>query len=180
MRVTGVAQRDAWRSRTMPLTEQVRPDLWSIPVPIPGNPLRYTLSYLIAGASGLVLVDPGMNTEPTWQALLAGLAEAGAAVRDLTGIVVTHVHPDHHGLSGRLREQSGAWIAMHPVERDSLPARLWDQARGPASDRDWLRSCGVPAGIAAELAITAEGVRWVLAMVEPPTGPGSPGPGSRR
>jgi glyoxylase-like metal-dependent hydrolase (beta-lactamase superfamily II) len=167
MRVTGVAQRDAWRSRTMPLTEQVRPDLWSIPVPIPGNPLRYTLSYLIAGDSGLVLVDPGMDTEPTWQALQAGLAEAGAAVTDLTGIVVTHVHPDHHGLSGRLREQSGAWIAMHPVERDSLPARIWDEARGPAGDRDWLRSCGVPADVAAELAITPEGVRWVLAMVEP-------------
>ena len=167
MRVTGVAQRDAWRSRTMPLTEQVRPDLWSIPVPIPGNPLRYTLSYLIAGDGGLVLVDPGMNTEPTWQALQAGLAEVGAAMSDLTGIVVTHVHPDHHGLSGRLRDASGAWIAMHPVERDSLPARIWDEARGPASDRDWLRRCGVPADIAAELAITPEGVRWVLAMVEP-------------
>jgi glyoxylase-like metal-dependent hydrolase (beta-lactamase superfamily II) len=167
MRVTGVAQRDAWQSRTMPLTEQVRPDLWSIPVPIPGSPLRYTLSYLIAGESGLVLVDPGMNTEPTWQALQAGLATAGAAVTDLTGIVVTHVHPDHHGLSGRLREASGAWIAMHPVERDSLPARIWDEVRGPAGDRDWLRSCGVPADVAAELAITPAGIRWVLSMVEP-------------
>jgi len=167
MRVTGVAQRDAWRSRTMPLTEQVRTDLWSIPVPIPGNPLRYTLSYLIAGDSSLVLVDPGMNTEPTWRALEAGLATAGAAVTDLTGIVVTHVHPDHHGLSGRLREASGAWIAMHPVERESLPARIWDEERGPAGDRDWLRTCGVPDDIAAELAMTGEGLRWVLDMVEP-------------
>ena len=83
MRVTGVAQRDAWQSRTMPLTEQVRPDPWSIPVPIPGNPLRYTLSYLIAGDTGLVLVDPGMNTEPTWQALQAGLAAAACVVRGL-------------------------------------------------------------------------------------------------
>lgn len=108
-----------------------------------------------------------MNTEPTWQALQAGLAAAGAAMTDLTGIVVTHVHPDHHGLSGRVREASGAWIAMHPVERDSLPARLWDETRGPASDRDWLRSCGVPADVAAELVISPEGIRWVLDMVEP-------------
>jgi glyoxylase-like metal-dependent hydrolase (beta-lactamase superfamily II) len=167
MRVTGLAQRDAWQSRTIPLAEQVRPGLWSLPVPIPGNPLRYTLSYLIAGDSGLVLVDPGMNTEETWLALQAGLAGAGASPADITGIVVTHVHPDHHGLSGRLRDVSGAWIAMHPAEQDSLPARLWDDVRSPAEDRRWLRACGVPDDIAAELVISPEGIRWVLDMVEP-------------
>jgi glyoxylase-like metal-dependent hydrolase (beta-lactamase superfamily II) len=167
MRVTGVGQRDAWQSRTIPPAEQVRPGLWSLPVPIPGNPLRYTLSYLIAGDSGLVLVDPGMNTEATWLALQAGLAGAGASPADITGIVVTHVHPDHHGLSGRLRDVSGAWIAMHPAERDSLPARLWDDVRSPAEDQRWLRACGVPDDIAAELVISPEGARWVLDMVEP-------------
>jgi glyoxylase-like metal-dependent hydrolase (beta-lactamase superfamily II) len=93
MRVTGVAQRDAWRHKTLPPAEQVRPDLWSVPVPIPGSPLRYTLTYLLAAGSQLLVVDPGMGTEPTWQALLAGLGQAGATPADVTGIVVTHVHP---------------------------------------------------------------------------------------
>jgi hypothetical protein len=43
VRVTGTAQRAAWLARTSPPVEQVRPDLWSVPVPIPGSPLRYTL-----------------------------------------------------------------------------------------------------------------------------------------
>ncbi len=40
----------------------------------------------------------------------------------MTGIVVTHIHPDHHGLSAQPRSASGAWIAMHPAERESLAA----------------------------------------------------------
>ena len=42
MRVTGTAQREAWLAYTCPPVEQVRPDLWSVPVPIPDSPLRYT------------------------------------------------------------------------------------------------------------------------------------------
>jgi len=36
VRVTGTAQWEAWLARTSPPVEQVRPDLWSVPVPIPG------------------------------------------------------------------------------------------------------------------------------------------------
>jgi glyoxylase-like metal-dependent hydrolase (beta-lactamase superfamily II) len=167
MRVTGTAQRDAWLARELPPTEQVRPDLWSVPVPIPRNPLRYTLSYVLASEAALIVVDPGWDTEEGWQALAAGLASAGASPADVAGIVVTHIHLDHHGLSARLRAASDAWIAMHPAERDCLPARLWRRADVPAHDQAWLRSCGVPPAIAAELAVTKDRMGPVLAMPEP-------------
>jgi glyoxylase-like metal-dependent hydrolase (beta-lactamase superfamily II) len=99
VRVTGTAQRDAWLAHAFPPVEQAGPDLWSVPVPIPDSPLRYTLTYLVAAGSGLVVVDPGWDTEAGWQALAAGLKAAGASPADVTGIVVTHIHPDHHGLS---------------------------------------------------------------------------------
>ncbi len=151
MRVTGVAQRDAWVARTLPPVEQVRPDLWSVPVPIPDSPLRYTLTYLIAADSELTVVDPGWNADATWQALADGLSALGASAADVTGIVVTHIHPDHHGLSGRLREASGAWVAMHPAERDTLAALRFQGARAADGDAAWLRRCGVPADVAGEL-----------------------------
>ena len=43
--VTGVLQKEAWDRDVMPPVERVRPGLWSIPVPIPDNPLRYVLVY---------------------------------------------------------------------------------------------------------------------------------------
>src|ERR1019366_8197086 len=45
--VTGVAQRQAWRDHVLPPVERVRPGLWSVPVPIPDNPLRYVLVHLL-------------------------------------------------------------------------------------------------------------------------------------
>lgn len=138
---------------TLPPVEQVRPDLWSVPVPIPDNPLRYTLTYLVAGVDGLIVVDPGWDTEPAWLALTEGLATAGAALTDVTGIVVTHVHPDHHGLSARLRDACGAWVAMHPAERDSLAALGWREGDTQREDWAWLHACGVPDEVAAEIAM---------------------------
>ncbi|MCX4096754.1 MBL fold metallo-hydrolase [Nocardia sp. alder85J] len=122
--VTGTGQREAWRERVLPQVEPLSGGLWSLPVPFPDNPLRYTLTYLVPGDQGVVVVDPGWRSDEGWEALVAGLATAGASVEDVTGIVVTHIHPDHHGMSGRLRAASGAWVAMHPAERDTLERRL--------------------------------------------------------
>lgn len=167
MRVTGTLQRDAWAARTFPPVERVRTDLWSVPVPIPDSPLRYTLTYLIAAGNGLIVVDPGWDTEPGWQAVSGGLAATGATPADVTGIVVTHSHPDHHGLSARLRDASGAWIAMHPAERDCMPTRHWRDGGGRGGDLAWLAACGVPEDIAAELAMTGDRMKGFLAMPEP-------------
>jgi glyoxylase-like metal-dependent hydrolase (beta-lactamase superfamily II) len=167
MRVTGIAQREAWLARAMPAVEEVRPGLWSVPVPIPFSPLRYTLSYLVASGPGLIVVDPGWDSDDGWQALTRGLGAAGATAADVTGIVVTHVHIDHHGLSARLRAACGAWIAMHPAERDSLPARVWEAATSPGRDLRWLLACGVPADVAGELNGTGRVLEMLLGMPEP-------------
>ena len=170
--VLGTEQRAAWAAGELPPVERLPAGLWSVPVPIPNNPLRYTLCYLIPGDDGLVVVDPGWEHERGWAALTAGLAAAGAAPADVTGIVATHIHPDHHGLSGRLREASGAWIGMHPAERDTLPQRL--AAARPVEMggmlRNWLRRGGAPEAESAALLggfRGDEGVRQQNVLAEP-------------
>ncbi|MFC4535504.1 MBL fold metallo-hydrolase [Sphaerisporangium dianthi] len=114
------------RTRRRPFSAQRTTDMgggvWSVPVPIPGNPLGYTLVYAVESPGGPVLVDAGWNHEDAWTALRDGLAAAGVDVREVRGVVVTHYHPDHAGLAGRVREESGAWIAMH--EADAALVRL--------------------------------------------------------
>jgi glyoxylase-like metal-dependent hydrolase (beta-lactamase superfamily II) len=160
--VTGVAQRQAWLAREFPPVEQVAAGLWSVPVTIPDSPLRYTLTYLIHSDDGVMVVDPGWDSETGWQDLLRGLAAAGIPPGRVTGIVLTHVHPDHHGLSARLREASGARIVMHAAEVDSLPERIWRAGGGRAGDRGWLARCGVPEDLIGELTFgdDAEGPFW--------------------
>lgn len=164
--VTGAAQRDAWRDRVLPPVEQVRPGVWSLPVPMPHNPMRYTLAYAFTGSSSVVLVDPGWDSPEGRAALTAGLAAAGARPDDVTGIVVTHVHPDHHGASGWLRSVSGAWIGMHPAEAASLPGRAWSDHQAD-TDRAWLLSHGVPAADLAAMALRDERIAALRAMAEP-------------
>src|SRR3954469_4955315 len=118
--ITGTAQHTAWQTRSLPPVEQLRSDLWSIPVPM-GGPLRYVSVYAFAlDGGGLGLLDTGWESDEGWAALTDGLSAIGAGVGDVRGVLVTHLHFDHLGLANRVREASGAWIAMHPADATSV------------------------------------------------------------
>ncbi|MFF4346383.1 MBL fold metallo-hydrolase [Streptomyces sp. NPDC001530] len=88
----------------------------SIEVPIPDNPLGHTLVYVVDTDRGPVLIDTGWDDPDSWDTLAEGLLACGTRVSEIHGVVITHHHPDHHGLSGKVREASGAWIAMHAAD----------------------------------------------------------------
>lgn len=117
--MTGEAQHAAWREKRLPPVEQLGADLWSIPVPIPG-PLRNVSVYVFAADDGLLLLDAGWDSPEAWDALTAGLAEVGAGVADVRGVLVSHLHYDHIGLTGRIAAESGAWVALHGDDLDML------------------------------------------------------------
>ncbi|MGW1210351.1 MBL fold metallo-hydrolase [Streptomyces sp. NPDC002499] len=102
----------------------------SIKVPIPDNPLGHTLVYVVDTDRGPVLIDTGWDDPASWDTLAEGLTGCGTSVDEIHGVVVTHHHPDHHGLSGKVREASGSWIAMHAADtaivrrtRETRPGR---------------------------------------------------------
>ena len=133
------ANAEVREKRPVPQPEQVRPGLWSIGVPIPNNPLGYTLVYVIESDLGPVLVDAGWDDDESWDALVDGFRTIGGDVRDCHGVLVTHFHPDHHGLSGRVREASGAWVAMHEGDA-AMAARLSKAASERPGDEPRARS----------------------------------------
>lgn len=166
--ITGTAQRQAWRDGVLPPVELVRPQLWSVPVPIPDNPLRYVIVHLLELDDGVAVVDTGWNTEAAWTALVDGLAAAGYGVGDVRAALITHIHPDHYGLAGRLREASGAWVALHAADAELLPGRYGaDVGAVVAQMRALLAECGVPAGVIAELSEASMGIREFVSQAEP-------------
>jgi glyoxylase-like metal-dependent hydrolase (beta-lactamase superfamily II) len=164
--VTGVAQQRAWQEREFPPVEQVTSGVWSVPVMMPENPLRYTLAYVLLADTGAVVVDPGWDSDQGWEDLLHGLQVAGLSAGQVTGIVVTHVHLDHHGLSRRLSEASGAWIAMHTAEVQNLPSRI-SEAAGPDGGRSWLARCGAPAELIAEFSADLADALGLFRLADP-------------
>ncbi|MFG2277462.1 MBL fold metallo-hydrolase [Streptomyces asoensis] len=119
-------------SRNGPTTYDHGGGVRSLRVPIPDNPLGHTLVYVVDTDRGPVLIDTGWDDPASWDALDAGLGACGLSVAEVHGVVITHHHPDHHGLSGRVREASGAWVAMHAADtaivrrtRETRPERWY-------------------------------------------------------
>jgi glyoxylase-like metal-dependent hydrolase (beta-lactamase superfamily II) len=129
----------------LPPVERVRPGLWSVPVPIPSSSLRYVFVYVFETDAGPYIVDAGWNTDDAFAALSDGLSQAGTSVSDVQGVLVTHIHPDHYGLAGRVREASGAWVALHPADAALIPDRYDDPTDLLLRVSGYLRRMGAPA-----------------------------------
>ncbi|MBA2471002.1 MAG: MBL fold metallo-hydrolase [Pseudonocardiales bacterium] len=119
--------------------------IWSLPVPLPGNSLRFVIPYALEVPGGLVLIDAGWDDDEPWNALVAGLATMGATPSDVRGVLVTHAHPDHYGLAPRLREISSAWVALHPADRHMLAADRAEADQRFADSSRWLLRMGASA-----------------------------------
>jgi glyoxylase-like metal-dependent hydrolase (beta-lactamase superfamily II) len=147
--------------------ERVRPGVWSIPVPIPNNPLRYVLVYAFETDGGVYLVDAGWNTDDAFDTLAAGLSAVGASVADVRGVMVTHIHPDHYGLAGRVRETSGAWVALHPADAALIPDRYEEPESLLERVGATLRQWGAPPEEVEGLTYASMPVRQFVTLVKP-------------
>jgi glyoxylase-like metal-dependent hydrolase (beta-lactamase superfamily II) len=75
------------------------------------NKTQAIASYLIRHAGAAVLIESGPGS--TLSALEAGLAREGLSLREITHVLLTHIHLDHAGAAGWFSRQ-GAQIFVHP------------------------------------------------------------------
>lgn len=75
------------------------------------NKTQAIASYLIRHNDGAVLIESGPGS--TLSALEAGLAKENLSPRNITHVLLTHIHLDHAGAAGWLSKQ-GAEIYVHP------------------------------------------------------------------
>lgn len=104
--------------KVQPPPELVAPGVWCVPTVVPDNPIGWTQAYVLESDDGPYLVDTGWNDDRSWADLTDGLRACGTSVADVAGVLVTHHHPDHLGLVGRVRDASGCWVGMHDADTD--------------------------------------------------------------
>jgi glyoxylase-like metal-dependent hydrolase (beta-lactamase superfamily II) len=138
-----------------------------VPVPLPNNSLRYVFVYVLETDRGPYIVDTGWNTDEAYETLDAGLSHIGTSVADVQGVLVTHIHPDHYGLAGRVREASGAWVALHPADAALIAARYEEPAQLLAAMGGFLRRMGAPPDEVPSLQNASMPIRGLVDEVQP-------------
>jgi glyoxylase-like metal-dependent hydrolase (beta-lactamase superfamily II) len=103
---------------------KVAPGIYQLKLPMSDSPLRHLNCYLIEGKDGWLMLDTGWHTPDTFNTLETGLRDLGLDVADIATIVVTHIHPDHFGLAGKIKHLSPrTQLLMHRWESDLIESR---------------------------------------------------------
>lgn len=146
---------------------EVAPGIFQLKTVIPNNPLGYVLPYLITGTNGHTIVDTGWNCDEAFDDLKQGLRDLHVNFLDIKTIVLTHLHPDHFGLAGRIKERSGAEVVIHEREAAQVGSRF-SQGRDQMwfGIAPWLKANGVSAEELAQMEAYAQ--RHYGTMTFPP------------
>lgn len=129
----------------------VAPGIWRITVPLRSRP-RTVHAYLVeAGEGTLAMVDGGANTDVAWRALESGVEEVASGWGKVRLHVVTHMHVDHIGLAPRIREATGAPLAMGRLDAE----RSAHAAAHPEEEARYRERLLTEAGVSPELVARA-------------------------
>jgi len=130
---------------------EVTPGIYRMPLPLPVTNLSHINTYLVRGDDGYLLIDTGWNTKEAFNSLKKQLADGGIDGQEITQIVVTHVHPDHYGMAGELKNLFDATLAFHHLEKDFIETRYVSMDELIQELGQWLHRNGVPPDRLAEL-----------------------------
>ncbi len=124
------------------MAEEIRPGLFRIVVPLPGNPLKEVNSYIIPTRERNLVIDTGMNRPECQVVLQAGFDELGMDP-ERTDFLATHLHADHQGLISTMMGQ-GSRAYMGELDTPAFRAggNTWSE---DGFMGDYARRSGFPA-----------------------------------
>ena len=90
------------------------PEIYSIYVELPENPLKNLNSYVLLSGGEALIIDTGFNRPECRRSLWEGIRELNLNL-EMTSLFLTHLHSDHIGLAGDFAKQ-GCKIYMSQAD----------------------------------------------------------------
>jgi glyoxylase-like metal-dependent hydrolase (beta-lactamase superfamily II) len=106
---------------TFAQAKELRRDLEDKPRVTKGLP--YVLPYMVKSGGDTMLIDCGWNTDDAYGALEEGMKEHDSHPTEIKELFITHVHPDHYGMSGRLKRMSDCQVLLHEEDAKVITSR---------------------------------------------------------
>ena len=117
-----------------------------IPAPLPFKSPPWVNTYAIEAGDGLLMIDCGADWEQGRSAIRGGFDSLGLDESAVHTLVVSHLHPDHVGMSARLVREWGCRFVMHD-RAASLVERYNDTPGYAESVKKIALTHGVPEAI---------------------------------
>ncbi|HHY56732.1 MAG TPA: MBL fold metallo-hydrolase [Chloroflexi bacterium] len=128
--------------------QEVAAAIYRVRLPLPFA-LNHVNCYLLRDRDGWTILDAGLNRAEIYAGWQAAFAELGIAPSAIRRIIVTHMHPDHIGLAGRLQQETGAAVFLSPLEWEIAQATWAPNPQRAAIVTAYLRRVGAPAAVGA-------------------------------
>jgi glyoxylase-like metal-dependent hydrolase (beta-lactamase superfamily II) len=106
--------------------------------------LSHVNAYLIEGKNENLLIDTGWDTSDSFTAFNKELKDNGFTLKDITRIVITHVHPDHYGMAGKIKQLTNCPVATSDIEAGLLDARYVHMDNLLRLMKQYMQSHGAP------------------------------------
>jgi glyoxylase-like metal-dependent hydrolase (beta-lactamase superfamily II) len=135
-----------------------------IKVPLPKVGQENVNVYIIEGTNGNLMIDTGWNTPEAFNTLAQEMKTSGFAMKDITEVVITHIHPDHFGLAGKIAELTGARISVSDIDYSIVDSRYFHADNILAAMSVFLKANGVPDW---ELKMLSEASQTIRSFVSP-------------
>src|SRR5437879_11614500 len=145
---------------------EVAPGIFRLELPMPFE-LKHVNVFLLRDGDGYTMIDTGLQTDESRQVLNQKLAAMMVRVELINRILITHIHPDHFGLAGELRERSGAALVIHRLEVALMEPRYAGAEDLVQDVARWLHVNGVPEAEAEFLKSASMAAREFVSVVEP-------------
>jgi glyoxylase-like metal-dependent hydrolase (beta-lactamase superfamily II) len=97
----------------IPQPESLGNGIHLVPAPLPFKSPAWVNTYVVEAGDGLLLLDCGTDWEPGRVAIGEGFRVLGLEESAVHTLVVSHLHLDHVGMSGRLIREWGCRFVMH-------------------------------------------------------------------
>jgi glyoxylase-like metal-dependent hydrolase (beta-lactamase superfamily II) len=131
--------------------------------------LPYVLPYMVRSGGETLLIDCGWNTDDAYSALEETMQEHGAHPSEVNKLFITHVHPDHFGMAGRLKRLSDCDVIIHEKDAEFIKARYL-APRGLTEDMSrFMTANGVPPMDSPAMAMGSMNMIDKVAPVPPDT-----------
>jgi glyoxylase-like metal-dependent hydrolase (beta-lactamase superfamily II) len=145
---------------------QVAPGIHEVRLPVPWEE-EIVNCFLFSDGSQVDLLDCGIQSDESVATVLAAIREVGGRNATLRRLVITHIHPDHFGAAGALKEQTGAELFMHRLEVPMVHPRYLELEQLIAEVGRHLRLNGVPEPDATSLQNASRAMREFVRPGEP-------------